>query len=71
MHDDVYRDLPRELTALLRDPRIVLPGELETMDRINAWVQAPTFSNTTIGPLPSYVSAHPEAVDRATTGTSG
>lgn len=30
--DDVYRDLPPELIATLRDPRIVLPGEFEAFD---------------------------------------
>jgi hypothetical protein len=45
MTDDVYRDLPRELTALLRDPRVVLPGEPETLDRVNQWAQAPAWSN--------------------------
>lgn len=62
MRDDVYRDLPRELTGLLRDPRLVLPGELETMDLVQNWTQAPAFSNPSVAAvilLPSYVSAQP------------
>jgi hypothetical protein len=69
MSDDVYQDLPRELTSLLRDPRIVLPGEMETMDRVHAWVQAPSFSNAGAPPLPTYVGA--QGVRSLTGSTSG
>jgi hypothetical protein len=69
MSDDVYQELPRELTSLLRDPRVVLPGEMETMDRVHAWVQAPTFSNVGAPPLLGYVG--PQSVRSLTGSTSG
>lgn len=59
MCDDVYGELPRELTALLRDPRVVLPGELETLGLIENWSQGPTFSNpggASLLPVPRYVT---------------
>lgn len=40
MSHDVYQDLAPELIALLRDPRVVLPGELEAFDAAAKWVPA-------------------------------
>jgi hypothetical protein len=36
-HDDVYADLPPDLVALLHDPRITLPGELQALEPVHRW----------------------------------
>lgn len=37
---DVYRELPPELIAVLRDPRVILPGEMEVFENVSRWVDA-------------------------------
>lgn len=46
MHDDdVYRNLPDDLLAALRDPRTVLPGEHALYERVLSWTMAPVLSD--------------------------
>jgi hypothetical protein len=45
MSDDPYKDLPAELVALLRDPRITVPGQLDALERVHDWAQRPTVAN--------------------------
>lgn len=43
---DVYRDLPPELIAVLRDPRVILPGEMDVYEGVGRWVDANTVPPT-------------------------
>lgn len=74
MSDDVYQDLAPELIALLRDPRVLLPGELDAFDSAAHW--SPVFegdevpANAAAGR--AYVSAQhlPHTVSSATSSTA-
>jgi hypothetical protein len=36
---DPYGDLPSDLVALLRDPRIEVPGHAAALEKVHEWVQ--------------------------------
>lgn len=44
MTDDVYRNLPPDLLAALRNPRTVLPGEQAVYERVGAWTTRPVMA---------------------------
>lgn len=45
MPDDIYRDLPDDLLAALRDPRTVLPGEYALYERVVSWTMTPVVAS--------------------------
>jgi hypothetical protein len=69
MSDDVYQDLAPELIALLRDPRVVLPGELEAFDAAAKWIPAIDSEDVVevnAGVARPYVTAEGAAVSSST-----
>ncbi len=44
---DPYDGLPANLVALLRDPRITVPGHLDALEKVHEWAQRPVNSAAT------------------------
>lgn len=74
MSEDVYQDLAPELIALLRDPRVLLPGELDAFDSAAHW--SPVFEGDDVpanaAASRGYVSAQQQlrALSSATSSTT-
>jgi hypothetical protein len=69
--EDVYQDLSAELIALLRDPRVLLPGELDAFDSAAHW--SPVFDGDAMpanaAATRTYISAQ-QPLPRLTSATS-
>lgn len=74
MTDDPYKDLPTDLVALLRDPRISVPGHGDALEKVHEWVQRPVTNNAASAAAGAYITGPPAPARRrrrTTSATSG
>lgn len=66
MSDDPYKDLPADLVALLRDPRITMPGRLDALERVHDWAHRPTVANAAAASAAAYITGPPSQAQSLT-----